>query len=88
MLPAYPSPAPPNLQGLLALRGLDFHVPDVLWRAVIDGQVRKVPGLGAVVNPVLCLANDTTLRLWWDTSCESYGCRVFPACERRGSLTA
>ncbi len=36
--------------------GLDFHVPDVLWRAVIDGQLWKVPGLGAVANPMLCLA--------------------------------
>ena len=35
--------------------GLDFHVPDALWHAVIDGQVWKVPGLGAVTDPALCL---------------------------------
>ena len=51
-----PPPRPQTCKDCWHSGGLDFHVPDVLWRAVIDGQVWKVPGLGAVVDPVLCLA--------------------------------
>ncbi len=40
-------PRPQTCKDCWRSGGLDFHVPDALWRAVIEGQLWKVPGLGA-----------------------------------------
>lgn len=35
--------------------GIDFHVADETWVKVTAGCLWRVPGLGAVASPVLCL---------------------------------
>jgi hypothetical protein len=46
---------PETCKDCWSANGIDFHVPDDVWSAVIGPHRWRVPGLGTVTSPSLCL---------------------------------